>query len=629
MPKIAPDAHNAKREQILDAAEKCFGERGFHSTSMHDICREAGVSPGALYTYFASKEQLIAGMCNRELDKLAGDLTALGEAEDFMAAFSALMEAYGVRQPVEKLRLHVEIKAEALRNPAIMEIMRSIDTFVLTRFTRLLETAKAEGRITPVVDIGVLVQLIDMIGDGLCMQRAMNPDFDARAVTPHILGMVLGLMKPAELTPPRKDAARTRKCRGWGMKMKTGAAIVAALLIAGVVGHSRFARAADDTKPAGAASATAPADSVGDGPSISVVAAGRGAFVQSVLVTGSLVARQEVLVSPQIDGYRIMELMVDEGDRVAEGQVLARLDRATLETQLAQLEAQRTRADAAIAQARSNIAQTEAGQKQAAAAFERARDLVKSGALSQAVFDEREAASRTASATVTSALDGLRVAEADRTAVEAQIREARLRLGFTEIKSPVEGLVSRRNVRLGQVASASVGEPLFRIIARGEVEMAAEVPEIYLPKMAPGIVARIDLAGIKPRKGTIRLISPEVDQSTRLGRVRLFIGDDKELRVGTFGRAMIDIARSDGLAVPSSAVLTQNETQSIQVVKDGKVETRRVVIGLVSAGRTEVVDGLAEGELVVLRSGTLLRDGDKVRPIIVQKSDKTASSEGK
>jgi HlyD family secretion protein len=617
MPKIDQQAQTARRENILDAAERCFGERGFHSTSMHDICRSAGISPGALYTYFPSKEALIAGMCDREKTMLVEALAVVAEAEDFMAALAALGDTYCVKQPQEKLRLHVEINAEALRNPAIGEIVRSIDTFVLSSFERLLAQAHEEGRINPSIDTGALAQVMSVIGDGMCWQRAMNKDFDACAVMPVVMGMLSTLLKPAEERAPGEKAEG--KVKGWGATMKTGAAIIAALLATGIVGSSQRAYAVDAPKPA----------AVGEGPAVGVVAAAKTSFVQSVLVTGSLIARQEVMVSPQIDGYRIVELLADEGDRVAEGQVLARLDRSMLDTQLAQLEAQRARADAAIAQARSNILQAEANKHQAEAAFERAQELVKSGATSKAIFDEREAAARTADATVTSARDGLRVSEADKMQIEAQIRYAELRIGYTEIKAPTEGLVSRRSAKLGAVVLATVGDPLFRIIAKGELEMAAEVPEIYLPKMTPGMPARIEIAGLRERKGTIRLVSPEVDSTTRLGRVRVFIGDDKELRIGTFGRAVIDVAKSDGLGVPSSAVLSQNDVRSVQVVTDGKVQTRQVSIGLVAGGKAEILEGLAEGELVVLRSGALLRDGDAVRPVMADKLDKTASSEGK
>jgi RND family efflux transporter MFP subunit len=144
--------------------------------------------------------------------------------------------------------------------------------------------------------------------------------------------------------------------------------------------------------------------------------------------------------------------------------------------------------------------------------------------------------------------------------------------------------------------------------------------------MSHGMSARIEVAGLRERNGTIRLISPEVERATRLGRVRIFIGDDKELRIGTFARAVINVAKSDGLGVPSSAILNQNDVQTVQVVKDGKVETRRVRTGLVGGGKTEIIEGLAEGEQVVTRSGTLLRDGDAVRPML---TDKTAVNEAK
>ena len=114
-----------------------------------------------------------------------------------------------------------------------------------------------------------------------------------------------------------------------------------------------------------------------------------------------------------------------------------------------------------------------------------------------------------------------------------------------------------------------------------------------------------------------------------MAAVRIFIGDDSELRIGTFARAVIEVAKSDGLGVPSSAILNQNDSQTMQVVKDGKVESRSVTTGLVGHGDTEIAGGLAEGELVVLRSGTLLRDGDAVRPVIAGKLDKTASSEAR
>ncbi|WP_088347041.1 MULTISPECIES: efflux RND transporter periplasmic adaptor subunit [Rhodomicrobium] len=351
------------------------------------------------------------------------------------------------------------------------------------------------------------------------------------------------------------------------------------------------------------------------GPTVSAARAERTAFTETILVTGSLVARTEIMVAPQIDGFRLSEILAEEGDRVKSGQVLARLADEMLKVQLAQLEASLVKAEASIAQARSRIAEAEANQKQADAAFGRAQDLVKSGSTSRSVYDEREAASRTSAAAVALSRDGLLVAQAEKTQIEAQIRESRLRLGYTEIKATEDGLISRRKARVGALVSNS-SEPLFRMVAKGEIELDAEVPEIYLPRITVGLPARIDAAGLKPREGKVRLISPEIDPATRLGRVRILIGDDPALRVGSFARGTIDTAKSSGLGVPSTAVLNRDSGAMVQVVKDGRVESRRVATGMVSNGMVEILDGLRDGEIVVLRSGTLLRDGDAVRAVI-------------
>ena len=149
---------------------------------------------------------------------------------------------------------------------------------------------------------------------------------------------------------------------------------------------------------------------------------------------------------------------------------------------------------------------------------------------------------------MTLAQDGLLVTQADKTQIEAQIRESKLRLGYTDIKAPEAGIVSRRTAKVGALASA-VADPLFRIIAGGNIELDAEVPEIYLPRLSVGLPARIEAAGLKPRTGKVRLISPEVDKATRLGRVRLFIGQDDALRIGSFARAAIDTSKKDALGI--------------------------------------------------------------------------------
>jgi hypothetical protein len=156
---------------------------------------------------------------------------------------------------------------------------------------------------------------------------------------------------------------------------------------------------------------------------------------------------------------------------------------------------------------------------------------------------------------------------------------------------------------------------MFRIVAKGEVELDAEVTETRMAAVRIGQPARVEITGLGTIAGTVRLVSPEVDKSTRLGRVRIFLGDNAGLRVGAFARGSIETARGSGLAVPASAILYGPDGASVQVVRANRVETRRIKTGLVASALTEVREGLSEGDVVVARSGTFLRDGDAVRPV--------------
>jgi HlyD family secretion protein len=347
---------------------------------------------------------------------------------------------------------------------------------------------------------------------------------------------------------------------------------------------------------------------------VTTIAATRGMVVETVLVDGSLVAREEVLVGPQVEGLRILELLAEEGDVVAAGQPLARLDRSGLDIQLAQNDAALARAAAAIAQARSQIAQAEASDQEATSALERSRSLARSGVASAEALDQRLAAARGAAARLAAAREGLLVAEAERRQVEAQRRDIELRLARSTVEAPRAGIVSRRAARVGAIA-AMAGEPLFRIVADGAIELEAEVPEVRLPRLAPGQAVRVELAGLPAVEGRIRLLPSEVDRATRLGRLRVALPAAAGLRVGRFARGTIETARREAISLPLSAVRFDEREASVQVVAEGRVATRRVVLGAIAGGRAEVASGLAEGESVVLRAGAFLRDGDAVREV--------------
>lgn len=214
MPKLTPATQAARRTHILDAAELCFARNGFHRTSMQDICKEAGVSAGALYVYFASKEELIAGIAERDRKKLADELAALAGMPDLAVALARLGEHYAVEEPQHKRLMCVEIGLEATRNEAVGEIYRSVDRFVHDSFVQLFERAAAEGRIRPALPPEELARIVCILGDGMFWRRAIDPTFDAKSVIPAITAIVAGLLNAPEPAAQRTSSATAKPAKG-------------------------------------------------------------------------------------------------------------------------------------------------------------------------------------------------------------------------------------------------------------------------------------------------------------------------------------------------------------------------------------------------------------------------------
>lgn len=350
-------------------------------------------------------------------------------------------------------------------------------------------------------------------------------------------------------------------------------------------------------------------------PAVTVVKAERREIVENAVVTGTLVPRDEILVSPEVEGLRITELLVEEGDRVAKGQVLARLSLEMIATQEASNVAAIARAEAAIVQAQSQIVQAEAAETEARLSLERAQSLMKTGNATAAVLEQRASAAQSATGKLAAARGGLQSAEADLATAKASGAEIALRRARTDIRAPEAGIVSRRTARVGATATAA-GDPLFRLIARGEIELEGDVPETSLARMREGDPARLTVDQGRAVTGTVRRVYPEVDRATRLGKVRIKLADDPALRIGAFARGNVEIARREGVAVPvASLIYAASGQASLLVAREGGVEARKVTTGLSAQGITEIRDGVAPGEWVVARAGSFLRDGDRVRPV--------------
>jgi hypothetical protein len=187
--------------------------------------------------------------------------------------------------------------------------------------------------------------------------------------------------------------------------------------------------------------------------------------------------------------------------------------------------------------------------------------------------------------------------------------------GMTLIQAPVAGLISTSSAVVGGTASGK-GEALFSIIARSEFDMVGLVPTRDLAKLAVNQTAKIKVIGIVgDLDGKVRRIATTVQPDSQLGQVFIGITTNRKLLVNSSGRAMIKTGQSCGISVPLTAILYGTAGTVVQVIRRDRVETKRVEIGLMSAGQVEVRDGLVEGDIVVARAGALLREGDPVRPV--------------
>ena len=338
-----------------------------------------------------------------------------------------------------------------------------------------------------------------------------------------------------------------------------------------------FGRAGGSTGPPAAEAA----------PLVSVRAPGLSAVTTRVTFTGAIVARYDMPIGVEGEGGRVAAVLVEVGDKVKRGQVLARLDNAVVAPQVASLKAtlEQYRAEARLAEAD----------------YRRAASVAASvGALSREEVDRRQSQMATSAARLKAA--------------EAQLAESEARLGRMEIRAPADGLVLTRTAEAGQSATPG-GPPLFRLGRDGAVEMRGQVSEQDLPQLALGQAAEVRLTGVAaPFAGKVRLLGAVIDPQTRLGEVRIALAPHSDLRPGAFARAEVLVARGMHPVVPQTAVLADAQGNYVLVAGPGNRVVRRAVrFGGAEAGGIVIAAGLDGSERVVTTAAAFLREGELVR----------------
>ena len=335
----------------------------------------------------------------------------------------------------------------------------------------------------------------------------------------------------------------------------------------------------------GPALAQAPATSAAPKPALTVkrVLAQSATWPQTLSGTGSIAAWQEVVIGAEIGGQRLALLNVDVGDRVRKGQLLARLSPGTLEADLAASRAALLEAEASAGEARQTA--------------ERVKTLQGSEALSPQAIDQALAADAAAQARVAAA--------------KARVQADQLRLSYTQITAPDDGVISARIATPG--ALVQPGQELFRLQRQGRLEWRAEVPGPELAQLKAGQRVRVQPSGAPAVEGRIRRVAPQIDPQTRNGLVYVDLKAAEPLRAGLFARGDFVLGESAALTLPQSAVLLRDGFSYVFRIDGSKVRQTKVQVGRREADRVEVRSGLAAGAAVVESGVGFLADGDTVR----------------
>jgi len=350
-------------------------------------------------------------------------------------------------------------------------------------------------------------------------------------------------------------------------------------------------------------------------PAIVITTAATRKLTDKVVATGTVKAVEEVYIQPQVDGLSIRTLNADVGDKVEANSTLATLNDDALILQKSQMQATRAKGEASLAQLRAQLAEARANAEEAELQRIRAVTMGAKGTMSTSAVEQANAAAAANKAREASAEQAIVVSEADLKVTDSQIADTDLKLARTGIKTPVAGTVASRNARVGAIANGN-GDPLFTIIRNSQLELVVDVSESDITKISIGQKARISLSGSREKlAGTVRLVAPIVDSVTRLGAVHISIDEGDKARAGMYGSAEIIIRQEEGVALPLTAVNTDENGSSARKVENGVVKFVNVETGIQDGAYVEILKGLKAGEDVVAKAGAYVRDGDRITPV--------------
>jgi HlyD family secretion protein len=305
---------------------------------------------------------------------------------------------------------------------------------------------------------------------------------------------------------------------------------------------------------------------------------------QPLATAGGLFAWQEVAIGAEVSGYRVSAVLVDVGDAVRKGQVLAKLDDSLLRENWQQAEASVAVASATLAQAQ--------------AAARRGNALQAPGVISKQDAEQLNTNAATASAQLLNA--------------QSLLQAAQQRLEYANIRSPDAGVIAARNVVPGQIPVA--GAALFALIRQSRVEWRAEVPAQEISRVRRGMHASIERADGTLASGTVRTVSPGLDANTQRGIAYVDLQLEAQVRPGMYANGSIALAPATVITVPLAAVSVRDGFSYVFVLLDNHtVRQQRIEVRRLLSDAVEVSSGVGTAEQIVASGVGFLHDGDLVK----------------
>jgi HlyD family secretion protein len=347
-------------------------------------------------------------------------------------------------------------------------------------------------------------------------------------------------------------------------------------------------------------------------PSVAVIMVKKAEIHGKIHGPGTVQSKVGVSVSAKITGI-LEKLYADQGSRVKKRQLLAELDISELKARAASAKAAETRARHDLNRAEAALRKAEANLVLAQSNYRRDLELLKPGYIAQAAFDTTKAALKVAESEVNSSEADVEALKAQVTQAESETHAAEAVFAYTHILAPMDGLITVRKAEIGDTVTP--GTPIFQMVDY-QIWAASWIDESKVAQLREGQKASIKLRSGRVFQGEVVRLNREADTVTRELEVDvkfdtlpnpLFIGEETEVD--------IDTCSQTAPAVPLSAILERNGSKGVMVVSSGVTSFRPITLGLQDSQRATVLDGLKEGEMVVINPAGI-EPGKKTRPEI-------------